>query len=543
MPAVLGNVQFCRAVYRLIHAPEKTQSALIEAIYVEHIATDADYPALSLPAEEREFVLESFQSGQLIAKPPPMSFWEGLMNGVEEDIHELFTEYVSALRNDSSLRRGSLKRRPDGSSGHHQLVATAETQLMERLAEMGKEGSDDQGSQIESETSEEEFLFKKVTSEMVATEINYVTDLKVTTTIFRRPLTEEKSAILPLEAFNIFANIEDVYALNRKFLTVLQKEHGKPLASKNYGKVFLDFAPQFQKVYLTYAGRKTISRNTLDQLSATNKKFVSFLEECLQKPPCRRLELKSFLIKPVQRICKYPLLLRTMVDNAPKGYQERASLVEAKKKMEEVVLALEDQLFVEDDKMQLLELEGALNWHREPKLSLAVDGRSLIYDSVLIVSEIPVGTSVDEAMMKSMRNVHMYLLNDIILLVERVEKKGVRRDFLYRVIPVRFSVVVPVNGKMAFQILQSQQEPKYVFRCASMEQKLTWVKALTDTIFNARNRTAAGTAALERTSGYTSGGGEGNRSVIEEGGALSPPTLTKGATGPSSPPNGLVASD
>ena len=76
----------------------------------------------------------------------------------------------------------------------------------------------------------------------------------MTTTIFRRPLTEEKSAILPLEAFNIFANIEDVYALNRKFLTVLQKEHGKPLSSKNYGKVFLEFAPQFQKVYLAFAG-------------------------------------------------------------------------------------------------------------------------------------------------------------------------------------------------------------------------------------------------------------------------------------------------
>jgi hypothetical protein len=127
-----------------------------------------------------------------------------------------------------------------------------------------------------------------------------------------------------------------VYALNRKFLTVLQKEHGKPLASKNYGKVFLDFAPQFQKVYLTFAGwfvvvvfdemssqkksglgRKTISRNTLDQLVSSNKKFVAFLEECLKLAPCRRLELKSFLIKPVQRICKYPLLLRTMVDSCP----------------------------------------------------------------------------------------------------------------------------------------------------------------------------------------------------------------------------------
>ena len=317
--------------------------------------------------------------------------------------------------------------------------------------------------------------------------------------MFRRPLTEEKSAILPLEVFNIFANIEDVYALNRKFLTVLQKEHGKPLGSKNYGKVFLEFAAQFQKVYLTYAGRKTVSRNTMDRLGATNKKFVAFLEECLQKPPCRRLELKSFLIKPVQRICKYPLLLRTMVDSAPKAYPDKASLVEAKKKMEEVVFALEDQLFVEDDKMKVLELEGALNWHREPRLSLAIEGRSMLYDSVLIVSEMQVGASADEAMMKNMRNIHLYLLNDVALMVEQVEKKGVRRDFLSRVIAVAYSVVVPVPGKAAFQVLQPQQDYKYYFRCASMEQKLTWVRVLTDAISAARNKDGAAGAGAAAT--------------------------------------------
>jgi hypothetical protein len=373
----------------------------------------------------------------------------------------------------------------DNSSGHHQLVATAETQLMERLAEMGKEDSESE-EKSDGDGSAQEFLFKKVTSEMVATEINYVTDLKVTTTIFRRPLLDEKSPILPLEAFNIFANIEDIYAVNRKFLTAMQKEHGKPLSSKNYGKVFVEFAPQFQKVYLTYAGRKTISRNTLDGLVATNKKFASFLDECLQKPPCRRLELKSFLIKPVQRICKYPLLLRTMVDNCPSGYSDSQSLLEAKKCMEAVVLALEDQLFVEDDKMKLLELEGALNWHREPKLVLALDGRSLIYDSMLIGTEIPVGASVDEAMMKGMRNIHLYLLSDILLLVEKIEKKGVRRDFLNHVVSVPYSVVVPVTGKAAFQILSPQHDFKYIFRCASMEQKLAWVKILTDAIHESR---------------------------------------------------------
>lgn len=476
-PDLMANALFCRAVQRLIDATDDSRPALVEALVLDHLVEDSEFFIETLDEDIRMQIVNDSELLWL-ESPPPMAFWEDILIIVEDTLTVAFADYCMALQANDIRPHSSMKPR---TGGHHQLVASAETQLMERLAEMDREeGANRDGSA--------EFLFKKVTSEMVATEINYVTDLKVTTTIFRRPLMGEKSAILPLEAFNIFANIEDVYALNRKFLTALQKEHGKPLASKNYGKVFLEFAPEFKRVYLTYAGRKTISRNTLTELSNNNKKFAAFLEECLQKPPCRHLELKSFLIKPVQRICKYPLLLRTMVDSIPKGYTDKASLIDAKKAMEDVVMALEDQLFVEDDKMKVLELEGALNWHRDPKLVLAVGDRAMLYDSILVGTEIPVGTNVNDALMKTMRNIHLYLLSDLLLLVEKVEKKGARRDILLHVLSVPYSVVVPITGKAAFQILSPQQENfKYVFRCASMEQKLIWVRVLTDAIQASRS--------------------------------------------------------
>jgi hypothetical protein len=67
------------------------------------------------------------------------------------------------------------------------------------------------------------------------------------------------------------------------------------------------------------------------------------------------------------------------------------------------------------------------------------------------------GANSEDAMMKNMRNVHLYLMTDIMLLVERVEKKGIRRDFLYQVLSVPFSHVVPVSGKAAFEVLQPEQ--------------------------------------------------------------------------------------
>lgn len=250
----------------------------------------------------------------------------------------------------------------------------------------------------------------------------------------------------------------------------------------------MEFAPQFQKIYLAYASRKTTQRQTIDHLVATNKKFVAFLEDCFTNKSCRRLELKSFLIKPVQRICKYPLLLRTMVESAPRSYSDKPSLTEAKKRMEEAIGALEEQLFVEDDKMKLLELEGTLNWHREPLLELVVEGRTIVYDSMLVGAEIPVGVHIEEALIQSMRNFHLYLLTDILLIVEEVEKKGAKTPILQSVVGVAYCVVIPIHSKAAFQLVQPQQDVKYIFRCGSQDQKLKWIKELSDAILEARQK-------------------------------------------------------
>jgi hypothetical protein len=50
------------------------------------------------------------------------------------------------------------------------------------------------------------------------------------------------------------------------------------------------------------------------------------VQKAQNKPQCRKLDLKSFLIKPVQRICQYPLLLQELLKHTPDAHQDRANV-------------------------------------------------------------------------------------------------------------------------------------------------------------------------------------------------------------------------
>ena len=38
--------------------------------------------------------------------------------------------------------------------------------------------------------------------------------------------------------------------------------------------------------------------------------FRNFVQEAYKSPALHKLQLRDFMIKPIQRVCKYPLLLR-----------------------------------------------------------------------------------------------------------------------------------------------------------------------------------------------------------------------------------------
>lgn len=63
-------------------------------------------------------------------------------------------------------------------------------------------------------------------------------------------------------------------------------------------------------MYKVFCANQQNSLTTVEALIKKNAQFKKKLDICHTDPQCRGLFLQSFLIKPIQRVCKYPLLLR-----------------------------------------------------------------------------------------------------------------------------------------------------------------------------------------------------------------------------------------
>src|SRR3990167_7616875 len=89
-------------------------------------------------------------------------------------------------------------------------------------------------------------------------------------------------------------------------------------------------------MYTDFCANQPKLTTALDRLQK-NPAFAAFLAQCMTNEECRGLTLFSFLIKPIQRICKYPLLLKDLLKHTPSAHSDYEKLESALQKIECVV--------------------------------------------------------------------------------------------------------------------------------------------------------------------------------------------------------------
>ncbi|KAF6089023.1 phosphatidylinositol-3,4,5-trisphosphate dependent Rac exchange factor 1 [Phyllostomus discolor] len=155
-----------------------------------------------------------------------------------------------------------------------------------------------------------------VLNEILGTERDYVGTLRFLQSAFlhrirqnvadsvEKGLTEENVKIL-------FSNIEDILEVHKDFLAALEYcLHPEPQSQHELGNVFLKFKDKFC-VYEEYCSNHEKALRLLVELNKIPT-VRAFLLSCmlLGGRKTTDIPLEGYLLSPIQRICKYPLLLK-----------------------------------------------------------------------------------------------------------------------------------------------------------------------------------------------------------------------------------------
>lgn len=181
---------------------------------------------------------------------------------------------------------------------------------------------------------------KEIITEIVETEEKYSRDLQIILEEFYQPMLVA-GLLTPDQLSAIFLNVEELLENSqalaerlRDAVEIAAEQGDEDLLTVNIGKLFLEAAPMLH-AFASYCVRQGAASLLLASLEKDKELLRIFLRVSqMENTLLRRMNLNSFLMVPVQRVTKYPLLLARLYKVTPLHHETREQLKEAQNKIE-----------------------------------------------------------------------------------------------------------------------------------------------------------------------------------------------------------------
>ncbi|XP_034741313.1 guanine nucleotide exchange factor DBS isoform X6 [Etheostoma cragini] len=328
----------------------------------------------------------------------------------------------------------------------------------------------DSNSRHASLSEEEEnlaVLRRHVMNELLETERAYVEELLCVLQGYASEMDNAAMAhLIPAPLQNkkevLFGNMSEIYHFHeRTFLRELEQYTDCP---ELVGRCFLERMTELQ-IYEKYCHNKPRSESLWRQCSD-----CAFFQEC-QKKLEHKLGLDSYLLKPVQRITKYQLLLKEML--------KYSKSCEGADDLQEALTAILGILKAVNDSMHLIAITGYEG-------NMSELGKLLMQGSFSVWTEHKKGHAKvkDLARFKPMQR-HLFLHEKALLFCKRREENGEGYEkapsYSFKQSLNMSAVGITENAKgdnKKFEIWCNSREEVYIVQAQTAEVKTAWVNEI-----------------------------------------------------------------
>ncbi|XP_075683008.1 triple functional domain protein isoform X2 [Rhinoderma darwinii] len=295
-----------------------------------------------------------------------------------------------------------------------------------------------------------------IMAELIQTEKTYVRDLRECLDTYLWEITSGVEEIPPgivNKEHIIFGNMQDIYEFhNNVFLKELEKYEQLP---EDVGHCFVTWADKFQ-MYVSYCKNKPDSTQLiLDQAGP-------YFDEIQQRHELAN-SISSYLIKPVQRITKYQLLLKELLTCCEEGKGEIKDGLE-------VMLSVPKRA---NDAMHLSMLEGF-------EENIDSQGELILQDSFQVWDP--------KTLIRKGRERHLFLFEMSLVFSKEVKDSTGRSKYIYKMklFTSELGVTEHVEGdpcKFALWVGRTpSSDNKIVLKGSSIENKQDWIKHVREVI-------------------------------------------------------------
>uniref|UniRef100_A0AAY4AE42 Intersectin 2b n=1 Tax=Denticeps clupeoides TaxID=299321 RepID=A0AAY4AE42_9TELE len=250
--------------------------------------------------------------------------------------------------------------------------------------------------------------------ELMETEEKYVDDLQLVLEVFHKPMSES-GRLTEQEMAMIFVNWWDLIASNNKLLKALRvrkKMGGDNMPVQMVGDILASELSHMQ-AYIRFCSCQLNGAARLQLRTDEDPDFKNFLKKIATDYRCKGMPLSSFLLKPMQRITRYPLHIKNILENTPDTHTDYTQLLEALEKAEELCSQVNEGVREKENSDRLewiqnhVQLEGVTENLVFNSLTNCLGPRKLLHSGKVYKT-------------KSNKELYAFLFNDFLLLTHAV---------------------------------------------------------------------------------------------------------------------------
>ncbi|XP_075617829.1 rho guanine nucleotide exchange factor 26 [Balearica regulorum gibbericeps] len=267
--------------------------------------------------------------------------------------------------------------------------------------------------------SQEERKRQEAIFEVISSEHSYLLSLEILIRMFKNS-RELSLTMTKTESHHLFSNITDVYEASKKFFKELEDRHQNNIFIDDISDIVEKHTSSTFDPYVKYCTNEVYQQRTLQKLLATNPAFKEVLSRIESHEDCRNLPMISFLILPMQRVTRLPLLMDTICQKTPKDSPKYENCKQALKEVSKLVRLCNEGA----RKMERTEMMYTIN----SQLEFKIKPFPLVSSSRWLVKRGELTAYVEDTGLFSKRTskqqVYFFLFNDVLIITKKKSEES-----------------------------------------------------------------------------------------------------------------------